>query len=89
MRLKFVKGADNKICVYIYDNNEYTTFSYPLMIKEMFNDKIVEEAEIEGNFTDVEIKSIKDIIEMLKSSIIQSESSDMEFDDNNIEKTTI
>lgn len=89
MKLKFVKSADNKICVYLYDNNEYITFSYPLMIKAMFNDKIVEKAETEGNFTDVEINSINDIIEMLKSSIITSESSDMEFDDNNIEKTTI
>lgn len=69
MKLKFTKDSNGEISVKILENNEYICFDYSDMIKQLYDSQEVENAEICGSFTDMEKKSIEDIIQGLKQAI--------------------
>lgn len=74
MQLSFEKDADGHISVKFKQGDTYEEFLYPEMIKKMYNEKTVDDSEMLGDFTQIEIKSINDLTKELQGIILESAS---------------
>lgn len=62
MKLVFNKVNDETIDVFLNINQQNQPFDYGEMILKIYEDKTIEDAEISGTFTDIEVQSIKEMI---------------------------
>ena len=76
MQLSFNKSIDGSIIVELKGEKGNEDFSYSRMIKEMYDDKSVENAEIKGDFSEKEIESIEKLVEELRAAIIDANNID-------------
>lgn len=72
MQLSFEKQANGEVRVRFKQNDMYEEFSYSKMVRKMFDEKIVADPEIIGNFTDKEIASINGLIGEFRGAITES-----------------
>lgn len=64
-----------------------TAFSYSEMVRKIYYDQTIEDPVINGNFTDIERKSINELIEILqKASTTENESNTLSDEFTEIEK---
>lgn len=75
MKLSFVKNTSGDISVRFKCNNKYEVFSYPEMVKKMYDEKSVEMPELIGNFTEKEKESIYELIQEFQTAITESNQS--------------
>ena len=78
MKIVFKKDEDSQITVFHVVNGEEKEFLYVDMIKALIDSKKMEEPDIEGSFTEAEIKSINSMVECINKSIIATEEADKE-----------
>ncbi len=69
MKLVFNKNEELEISVTQKDGDEVKEFNYVEMIKDLINTKSLEEPEMDGDFTDSEIDSIKTMIEHINTDV--------------------
>lgn len=70
MKLMFKKTEEGQISVNFKDGDKYTDFSYSEMVRRIYEEKVIESAEIIGEFTQKERESITQLIKELKKSIM-------------------
>lgn len=68
MKLVFNKDENDSITVQFQDDSGTQTFSYSEMVKKIYNDRVIEDPVINGNFTDIERNSINELIRLLRES---------------------
>ena len=69
MQLVFRKKDGEEIATFIEKNGKITEFSYNEMIINIYKDRKVEEAKLDGGFTEVERESIAELIDELKEAL--------------------
>ena len=62
MKLKFYKEEDNDYVKIITEDGNELEFDYIEMIRHIFNDKKIEEADIDDQYSEEEANSIKTLI---------------------------
>lgn len=62
MNLVFKKDDDNKIAVFQKRGGEVSEFDYIEMIKDLMNTKKLKAPKIEGDFSDAEKESIRNMV---------------------------
>ncbi len=62
MKLKFYKEEDNDYVKIVTQDGKELEFDYIEMIKYIFNDKKIEEADIDDQYSEEEVNSIKTLI---------------------------
>ena len=76
MKLIFKKDEDSNIGVSMQiDDNEQTEFSYIDMVKALISSKKMEDAELCGEFTEAEIKSIKTMVAFINKELSEPKDS--------------
>ncbi len=78
MILSFKKTIDEEISVELKGTEGYEEFSYTKMIQKMHEDKSVEEAEIVGDFSQIERDSINQLISELRDAATEADSTEEE-----------
>lgn len=68
MKLRFDKDNNDNISVSFQNDSETEEFSYSEMVKKIFYDRTIEDPYINGNFTNIERDSIKELIRLLRES---------------------
>lgn len=83
MRLLFNKDEHGNISVKLVDKDGYTDFSYGEMIKRIYDDKVIEDSDIQGSFTEKERKSINELIDNCRKAVFEepSEEEQVEIED--------
>lgn len=69
MKLKFYKEEANDIVKIINADGHELEFDYIEMIRHIFNDKRIEEAEIDDQYSEEEVNSIKTLISAISETI--------------------
>lgn len=69
MKLVFIKTEEENVEVFLKRQDQNEPFDYGEMILKMYEDGNVEDAEIIGNFTDIEEQSIQEMITDLRRAI--------------------
>lgn len=69
MKLKFYKGEDNNYVKIITKDGQDIEFDYIEMIRHIFNDKKIEEADIDDQYSEEEKASIRTLISDISSAI--------------------
>lgn len=69
MKILFRKNDEGEISVFIVKENNCEEFTYNKMILELYEDNSIEDIGHEGDFSDVELKSIEELSKELKASI--------------------
>lgn len=72
MKIIFRKNDESEISVFQKIDGEEKEFSYIDMIKQLINTKELEEAEIDGEFTEAEIKSINSMVSFINKEVAQA-----------------
>lgn len=67
--MKWIFSKENEQCKIILQKTDGTKmeFSYIDMIKELYEEKEIEEAEFEGDFSEGEIESVKALIDEINN----------------------
>lgn len=73
MKLSFTKQSDGEITVCFRGDDHDEEFSYSKMVRKIYKEKRIDDAEINGEFSDIEKESIGLLIEELRSAVIDSE----------------
>lgn len=76
MKLVFNKNDDLEISVIQKNGDEEKEFNYVDMIKDLISTKSLEEPEMDGDFTDSEIDSIKTMIKHINTDVSEFYSDD-------------
>lgn len=74
MVLSFSKTEEGDVTVQFKNGDEYEEFSYCEMIKKIYVDKCIEDAEIIGDFSDVEKTSISELVDELRAATSEGNS---------------
>ena len=74
MRLLFNKDDQGNISVKIVDKDGYCDFSYGEMIKRIYDDKKIEDSEIQGLFSEKEKRSIAELIDNCRKAVFEEPS---------------
>ena len=82
MKLVFEKNEKLEISVTQKEGDESKTFSYVEMIKHLIVAKSLEHAEIIGDFTESEIKSINSMLDHINLEVAEFYSEDNGLDEN-------
>lgn len=69
MKLKFYKEEDNNYVKIITKDGQDIEFNYIEMIRHIFNDKKIEEADIDDQYSEEEKASIRTLISDISSAI--------------------
>lgn len=69
MKLKFYKEEDNDYVKIITQDGNELEFDYIEMIRHIFNDKKIEEADIDGQYSEEEANSIKTLISDISETV--------------------
>lgn len=69
MKLKFYKEEDNDYVKIVTQDGKELEFDYIEMIKYIFNDKKIEEADIDDQYSEEEKASIRTLISDISSAI--------------------
>lgn len=69
MKLKFYKEEDNNYVKIITKDGQDIEFDYIEMIRHIFNDKKIEEADIDNQYSEEEKASIRTLISDISSAI--------------------
>ena len=69
MKLVFNKNDDLEISVTQKNGDEEKEFNYVEMIKDLISTKSLEEPEMNGDFTDSEVDSIKTMIKHINTDV--------------------
>ena len=69
MKLKFYKKEDNDCVKIITQDGNELEFDYIEMIRHIFNDKKIEEADIDDQYSEEEANSIKTLISDISETV--------------------
>ena len=69
MKLKFFKEEDNDYVKIVTQDGKELEFNYIEMIRHIFNDKKIEEADIDDQYSEEEVVSIKTLISDISKTI--------------------
>lgn len=69
MKLKFYKEEDNDYIKIITEDGNELEFDYIEMIRHIFNDKKIEEADIDDQYSEEEANSIKTLISDISETV--------------------
>ena len=69
MKLKFYKEGENDYIKIITQDGEELEFDYIEMIRHIFNDKKIEDADITGEYSVEEANSIKKLISDISGTV--------------------
>ncbi|WP_455525563.1 hypothetical protein [Peptostreptococcus stomatis] len=69
MKLKFYKEEDNDYVKIITEDGNELEFDYIEMIRHIFNDKKIEEADIDDQYSEEEANSIKTLISDISETV--------------------
>lgn len=69
MKLKFYKEEDNDYVKIITQDGNELEFDYIEMIRHIFNDKKIEEADIDNQYSEEEANSIKTLISDISGTV--------------------
>lgn len=69
MKLKFYKEEDNDYVKIITQDGNELEFDYIEMIRHIFNDKKIEEADIDDQYSEEEVNSIKTLISDISKTV--------------------
>lgn len=69
MKLKFYKEEDNNYVKIITQDGNELEFDYIEMIRHIFNDKKIEEADISDQYSEEEANSIKTLISDISKTV--------------------
>lgn len=69
MKLKFYKEKDNDYVKIITQDGNELEFDYIEMIRHIFNDKKIEEADIDDQYSEEEANSIKTLISDISETV--------------------
>lgn len=69
MKLKFYKEEDNDYVKIITEDGNELEFDYIEMIRYIFNDKKIEEADIDDQYSEEEANSIKTLISDISETV--------------------
>ncbi|MBC2575254.1 hypothetical protein [Peptostreptococcus canis] len=69
MKLKFYKSEDNDCVKIITKHGKELEFEYIEMIRHIFNDKEIEEADIDDQYSEEERESIRTLISGISTTI--------------------
>lgn len=69
MKLKFYKEEDNDYVKIVTQDGNELEFDYIEMIRHIFNDKKIEEADIDAQYSEEEADSIKALISDISETI--------------------
>ena len=69
MKLKFYKEEENDYVKIVTQDGKELEFDYIEMIRHIFNDKKIEEADIDAQYSEDEANSIKVLISDISESI--------------------
>ena len=70
MKLIFIKDEEENIIVKFKDGDKKEEFSYSEMVKRLYDERIIETAELEGDFSPEEEDSINKLVEEIKKVIL-------------------
>lgn len=73
MKLSFNKQSDGEITVHFRNGADIEQFSYSMMVKKIYDEKKIEDAEILGEFSEIEQESIRSLINELRTAVVESE----------------
>lgn len=72
MKFKFKKeNEDIKVSIY-HEETDYD-FDYIKMINILYNEKVIEPADFEGNFSEEEINNINEFVKEISDKIVLTE----------------
>ena len=77
MKLVFSKRDNEDIKVEIQKGESRISFDYPEMVKLLYNDKQIEDSELIGEFSEIEKKSINELIQSIRQ-VIRQESEELD-----------
>lgn len=69
MKLKFEKNNGDVLVSFVNNDDSNESFSYSNMVRKIYADKTIEDAEVIGDFTDIERDSIKVLINELRNAL--------------------
>lgn len=69
MKLKFEKNNGDVLVSFVNNDDSNESFSYSNMVRKIYADKTIEDAEVIGDFTDIERDSIKVLIKELRNAL--------------------
>lgn len=69
MKLKFYKEEDNDYVKIITQDGNELEFDYIEMIRHIFNDKKIDEADIDNQYSEEEVNSIKTLISDISETV--------------------
>ena len=69
MKLRFYKEEDNDYVKIITEDGNELEFDYIEMIRHIFNDKKIEEADIDDQYSEEEANSIKTLISDISETV--------------------
>ncbi|WP_314794357.1 hypothetical protein [Eggerthia catenaformis] len=69
MKLKFYKEEDNDYVKIITQDGNELEFDYIEMIRHIFNDKKIDEADIDDQYSEEEVNSIKTLISDISETV--------------------
>lgn len=69
MKLKFYKEKSNDYVKIVTRDGQELEFDYIEMIRHIFNDKRIEEADIDNHYSKEEVESIKTLISDISATI--------------------
>jgi len=69
MKLKFYKEEDNDYVKIITQDGNELEFDYIEMIRHIFNDKKIDEADIDDQYSEEEMNSIKTLISDISETV--------------------
>lgn len=81
MKLKFYKEEDNDYVKIITQDGNELEFDYIEMIRHIFNDKKIEEADIADQYSEEEVNSIKTLISDVSGTVEELFNADEAKDD--------
>ncbi|MGN0721181.1 MAG: hypothetical protein ACI4LZ_04395 [Anaerovoracaceae bacterium] len=74
MQLIFEKKDTDIIEVYLVDEGQKTQFDYGNMILDIYEDGIIEDAKLEGDFTEIEKQSINELVQDMRRAVDEANS---------------
>lgn len=73
MQLSFEKQQNGEISVKFKVNETYEDFSYSKMVRKIYDEKIIEDSELIGTFSDKENDSICELINEFRNVVSELE----------------
>lgn len=69
MKLKFEKNNGDVLVSFVNNDGRNEVFSYSNMVKRIYDDKTIDDAEVIGDFSDLERESINVLINELRNAL--------------------